>query len=370
MLLEPYVSPALQLKNRVVMAPLTRSRAVEHNTPNALMAEYYGQRAGAGLIVTEGTSPSPNGLGYPRIPGMYNAPQVDGWWLVTDAVHRSNAKIFLQLMHTGRVGHIANLPPGAEVIGPTDVQLPGEMYTDSEGMQPHTPPRTMAIRDIAHATSEYVNAAQLAIAAGFDGVELHAANGYLLEQFLNANVNTRTDEYGGDADRRNRFTLEVARAVVSAIGSARVGIRVSPYGAFNATGAFDGVDVQYLSLARQLGAMKLAYLHLVDHSSMGAPEVPAAFKSELRRAFSGTFIASGGYTQESAEQALTTGAGDLVAFGRAWLANPDLIERMRAGWPLNAPDPSTFYTAGAKGYIDYPRATPRAEQRESSAFAA
>jgi N-ethylmaleimide reductase len=357
MLFEPYGGPALQLKNRVVMAPLTRSRAVDNNTPNALMAEYYGQRAGAGLIVTEGTSPSPNGLGYARIPGLFNADHVAGWKLTTTAVHRAGAKIFVQLMHTGRVGHTANLPAGAEVVGPTDATLPGEMYTDTQGMQPHTRPRAMTADDIAHAAQEYVRAAQLAIEAGFDGVELHAANGYLLEQFLNANVNTRTDDYGGNAEKRNRFALEVARAVAAAIGAERVGIRVSPFGTFNATGAFDGVREQYLALARALGELKLAYLHLVDHSAMGAPEVPAAFKAELKAAFGRTFIGSGGFSRETAERALAEGHADLVAFGRAWLANPDLIERMCADVPLNAPDPSTFYTPGAKGYTDYPRAT-------------
>jgi N-ethylmaleimide reductase len=226
----------------------------------------------------------------------------------------------------------------------------------------------MTAVDIARARDEYVNAAQLAIAAGFDGVELHAANGYLLEQFLNANVNTRKDDYGGNAERRNRFVLEVASNVAAAIGAARVGIRVSPYGAFNATGAFDGIDAQYLSLAHQLATLQLAYLHLVDHSSMGAPEVPAAFKAALRTAFGGTFIASGGYGQESAERALALGEGSLVAFGRAWLANPDLIERMQAGLPLNPPDPSTFYTPGAKGYTDYPRAIPRTQRVDEPAL--
>ncbi|MCU0938350.1 MAG: alkene reductase [Burkholderiaceae bacterium] len=363
MLFEPFASPALKLKNRVVMAPLTRSRAVEANTPNDLMAEYYGQRAGAGLIVTEGTSPSPNGLGYARIPGLFNAAHVTGWRKVTDAVHASGARIFVQLMHTGRVSHVANLPAGAEVVGPVATALEGPMYTDAHGMQPHSTPRAMTEADIAHAVNEYVNAARLALEAGFDGVELHAANGYLLEQFLNANVNTRSDAYGGSAEKRNRFVLEVARATVAAVGAERVGIRVSPYGAFNNTGAFEGVDEQYLALARGLGALKLAYLHLVDHSSMGAPEVPATFKASLRSAFGGTFIASGGFDRASAEQALKEGRGDLVAFGRAWLANPDLIERMKAGIKLNDPDPSTFYTPGAKGYTDYPRAAGAAQAK-------
>jgi N-ethylmaleimide reductase len=356
MLFQAFSSPTLNLKNRVVMAPLTRSRAVERNTPNALMAEYYAQRAGAGLIITEGTSPSPNGLGYARIPGLFNAEQVIGWRRVTDVVHAQGAKIFVQLMHTGRVAHVANLPAGAKVVGPTAVPLAGEMYTDAQGMQPHSLPQAMTVEDIRQATDEFVRAAKLAVEAGFDGVELHAANGYLLEQFLNANVNTRSDGYGGSADKRNRFVIEVARAVSTAIGAARVGIRVSPYGVFNGTGAFDGVEPQFLALARDLGALKLAYLHLVDHSSLGAPAVPAEFKAQLRAAFGGTFVASGGLNRDSAEKVLKEGRGDLVAFGRAWLANPDLMERMRSGLPLTAPDPATFYTPGAKGYTDYPRA--------------
>jgi N-ethylmaleimide reductase len=338
------------------MAPLTRSRAVEKNTPNELMAQYYAQRAGAGLIITEGTSPSPDGLGYPRIPGLFNAEQVAGWRRVTEAVHAQGAKIFVQLMHTGRVTHVANLPPGAKVVGPLASALAGEMFTDAQGLQPHSTPQPMSTQDIQQANDEYVHAARLAVEAGFDGVELHAANGYLLEQFLNANVNTRDDAYGGSAEKRNRFVLEVARATVAAIGAGRVGIRLSPFGVFNGTGAFDGVEDQYLALARELGGLKLAYLHLVDHSSLGAPEVPAAFKADLRSAFGGTFIASGGLDRESADRVLREGRADLVAFGRAWLANPDLIERMKAGLTLNAPDPSTFYTPGSKGYTDYPRA--------------
>jgi N-ethylmaleimide reductase len=357
MLLQPFTSPSLRLRNRVVMAPLTRSRAVDANTPNALMVEYYAQRAGAGLIITEGTSPSPNGLGYARIPGLFNAAQVAGWRQVTDAVHTQGGRIFVQLMHTGRVTHVANLPAGARVVGPTEAVLEGQMYTDAQGMQPHSPPQAMTAADIEQAVGEYVNAAKLAIEAGFDGIELHAANGYLLEQFLNANVNTRTDAWGGSAQMRNRFTLDVARATAAAIGAGRVGIRVSPYGVFNGTGAFEGVEEQFIALARELGSLKLAYLHLVDHSSMGAPTVPTDFKARLKAEFGGTFIASGGFSDRSgAEQAIKEGRGDLVAFGRAWLANPDFIERLNAGIPLNEPDASTFYTPGAKGYTDYPRA--------------
>ena len=354
MLFDAYKFGSIHLSNRIVMAPLTRSRAVDRNIPNALMAEYYGQRATAGLIITEGTSTSSNGLGYARIPGLFNADQTAGWKVVTDAVHAKGGKIFIQFMHTGRVSHQANLPSGARVIGPSPEVCPGEMWTDGAGMQAHTAPHPMTAADIAEAVGEYAHAAKLAIEAGFDGVELHAANGYLIEQFLNAVVNKRTDNYGGSAGNRNRFALEVVNAIIAAIGAERVGIRVSPFGTFNGTGAFDGVEAQYLSLAETLGKLGLAYLHLVDHSSMGAPVVPAAFKADLQQAFGRTFIASGGYDGKSAEAALQAKHGDLVAFGRHLLANPDLVARLKAGAALNEPDASTFYTPGPKGYTDYP----------------
>lgn len=357
MLFEPFDNGRLHLQNRVVMAPLTRCRAVEANTPNSLMAEYYGQRAAAGLLITEGTSPSPDGLGYARIPGLFNAAQRDGWRVVTDAAHAGGAKIFIQLMHCGRVSAAANLPAGARVVGPVAEVCPGEMYTDTAGMQPHAVPHALTEDEIPALVAEYVTAAQLAIEAGFDGIELHAANGYLLEQFLNANVNTRTDGYGGSAAARNRLVLEVARACVAAIGADRVGIRVSPYGVFNSTGAFDGVEEQYVALARELAEIGLVYLHLVDHSAMGAPEVPASFKAALRSAFTGAFIASGGFAAASAEAALQEGRADLVAFGRPFISNPDLVARMKGGLSLAEPDANTFYTPGAAGYTDYPVAT-------------
>jgi N-ethylmaleimide reductase len=354
MLFDPIKIRNLQLSNRAVMSPMTRSRAVDANTPNALMAEYYGQRASAGLIVTEGTSPSPNGLGYARIPGLFDKQQAAGWKLVTDAVHARGGKIVVQLMHTGRVSHIANMPAGAEVLGPAAEALPGEMYTDSHGMQPHTAPRAMTEADIAHAVQEFAHSARLAIEAGFDGIELHAANGYLIEQFLNPNVNTRTDGYGGSIAGRNRFALEVARATAAAIGADKVGIRLSPHGVFNATGPFPDGDAQYLALVTELSTLGLLYLHVLDHSAMGAPAVPAAIKTTLRRAFGGPFIAAGGFDAASAEQVLASGQADLVAFGRPFLANPDLVARMQAAAPLNALDMATFYTPGAKGYTDYP----------------
>jgi len=342
------------LANRVVMSPLTRSRAVDHNTPNALMATYYAQRATAGLIITEGTSPSPNGLGYARIPGLFNDAQVQGWKLVTDAVHAKGGKIVVQLMHTGRVAHQDNLPAGAEVLSASADVCPGEMWTDTQGNQPHTPPRAMKEADIQAVIGEYATAARLAIEAGFDGIELHAANGYFLEQFLNANINRRTDGYGGTAEGRNRLVLEVARAAAKAIGAERVGIRLSPHGVVNSAGAFDGVDEQYLALVKSLSALGLMYVHVLDHSAMGTPPVPAQLKADLRAAFDGPFILAGGLDKAGAQQALTEGRADLTAFGRAFIANPDLVERLRKDAPLNAPSPATFYTPGAEGYTDYP----------------
>ena len=355
MLFDPIKIRNLSLANRAVMSPMTRSRAVERNTPNALMAEYYGQRAGAGLIITEGTSPSPNGLGYPRIPGLFNAEQVAGWKLVTDAVHARGGKIVVQLMHTGRVTHVDNLPAGAEIVGPTGTTCPGEMYTDrSGGMQPHSTPRAMREADIAHAVGEFAQSARLALEAGFDGIELHAANGYLIEQFLNPHVNTRTDAYGGTPEGRNRFALEVARATAAAIGADKVGIRLSPCGVFNGTGPFADVDAQYKALVQALSGLGLLYVHVLDHSAMGAPAVPAEIKATLRQAFDGPFIAAGGFDRASAEQVLASGQADLVAFGRPFLANPDLVARMKGDKPTNEIDMSTFYTPGAKGYTDYP----------------
>jgi N-ethylmaleimide reductase len=354
MLFDTFSHRSLHLANRTVMAPLTRSRATPGNLSNALMATYYGQRATAGLIITEGTSPSPNGLGYPRIPGLFDTAQVQAWKASTQAVHAQGGKIFLQLMHCGRVAHTANLPAGAEVLGPSAAACPGEMYTDSQGLQPHSPPRVMTESDIARAVAEYVKAAELALEAGFDGVEVHGANGYLIEQFLNPLVNLRTDAYGGSMQGRNRLALEIARATVDAIGSDRVGMRLSPYGVFNGTGEFPEVQAQTLALAKALSALGLLYLHLVDHSAMGAPPLPADFKLKLRAGFDGLFILSGGFDHASAEKALAEKRGDLIAFGRPFLANPDLVARMRKDAPLNTPDPATFYVPGAKGYTDYP----------------
>jgi N-ethylmaleimide reductase len=354
MLFQPLAMPSLQLANRIVMAPKTRSRAADANTPNALMAEYYGQRGTAGLIITEGTSPSPNGLRYARIPGLFNEAHVSGWKPVVDAVHAKGGKLFVQLMHTGRVSHVANLPTGAQVLAPMADVCPGEMYTDSRGMQPHSAPRSMSTADIDRTVAEFAMSAQLAVEAGFDGIELHAANGYLIEQFLNANVNRRTDSYGAGIEGRNRFAIEVARATAKAIGAHRVGIRLSPCGVFNSTGPFADVDTQYLALAQQLSELGLLYMHVLDHSAMGAPAVPAELKSRLRAAFHGLFILAGGFDRAGAERALQAGEADLIAFARPFIANPDLVARMRTDAALTVPDAATFYTPGPKGYTDYP----------------
>ena len=343
----------LTLQNRLVMAPLTRSRATG-NIPNALIAEYYAQRASLGLIIAEGTSPSPNGLGYPRIPGVFSDAQVAGWKLVTDAVHAKGAKMFLQIMHCGRIVHTLNLPAGARVLAPSAVAAPGEMYTDAEGMKPHPVPQAMTEADIKAAIAEYAAAAKNAVAAGFDGVELHAANGYLLEQFIRPNTNQRTDAYGGSIENRARFVLEVVDAAIAAIGKDKVGIRLSPYGVFNDMPVYDGMDADYTYLAQQLDARGLVYVHLVDHSPMGAPPVPDAIKAMFRKTFKRTLILSGGYDAARAESDLAAGKCDLIAVGRPILANPDLLARWKAGAALNAPDMDTFYTPGAKGYTDYP----------------
>ena len=343
----------LSLQNRLVMCPLTRSRATG-NVPNDLMVQYYAQRASAGLIISEGTTPSPNGLGYPRIPGIFSAEQVAGWKKITDAVHAGGAKMFIQFMHTGRVGHPLNLPAGAKVVAPSAVAAKGEMFTDAEGLKPHPIPHAMTAADIKSTIAEFVQAAKNAMAAGFDGVELHGANGYLLEQFIRPNSNTRTDNYGGSIENRARFALEVVAATIAAIGKDKVGIRLSPFGVFNDMPLYPEMEADYTYLAQKLNAAGLLYIHLVDHSSMGAPKVPDSMKATFRSVFKGALILSGGYDAARAESDLAAGKCDLVAVGKPFLANPDLVARWKTHAAVNAPDMATFYTPGPKGYTDYP----------------
>jgi len=345
---------SVEVKNRIVMAPMTRCRAIG-NVPNDLMAKYYQQRSGAGLIITEGTSPSPNGLGYARIPGIFNNQQVEGWKKITNAVHEGGAKIFVQLMHTGRISHSSNLPEGAEILAPSAVKAAGQMWTDAAAMQDFPVPKAMTPEDLVTTKTEFVSAAKNAIEAGFDGVELHSANGYLLEQFLSPISNIRTDNYGGSIENRCRFVLEVATAVAQAIGKDKTAIRLSPYGVASDMPHYPEIDATYNYLSEQLNKLDIAYIHVVDHSAMGAPEVPVELKKLIRSNFKNTIIVSGGYEKERAETDIQSGLGDLVAFGRPFINNPDLVERMRNNWPLSATlQMDLFYSADERGYTDYP----------------
>lgn len=351
---ESYKLGGAELSSRIVMAPMTRSRAIG-NLPNDLMAEYYAQRSGAGLIVTEGTSPSKDGLGYARIPGIFSDEQVEGWKKVTDAVHDKGGKIFLQIMHTGRIGHKNNLPESGRVMAPSAIKAAGKMWTDSEGMLEHPVPEAFTMEDIERTKMEFVISSVNAIKAGFDGVELHGANGYLLEQFISPHSNQRTDEYGGSIENRCRFVIETARDVAEVIGKERTAIRVSPYGAFNDMPYYPEIEDTYSYLADEFNKLGLVYVHIVDHSSMGAPEVPYKIKQITRNKFKNTLILSGGYSKDTAEKELNGGIADLVAFGKPFINNPDLVERFRNDLPLSGNlDTSTFYTADEKGYTDYP----------------
>jgi N-ethylmaleimide reductase len=344
----------INLKNRIVMNPMTRCRAIG-NIPNDLMAEYYGQRSGAGLIITEGVAPSPNGLGYARIPGIFSAEQVAGWKKVTSAVHAKVSKMFVQLMHTGRVSHQLNMPEGAVVLAPSAVQAAGQMWTDGQGMLDHTIPKEMTSEEIKSTINEYIQASKNAIEAGFDGVELHGANGYLLEQFLSPHSNLRNDEYGGSIENRARFVLEVIDGVCSAIGKDKVGIRFSPYGVASDMQPYSEIDETYKYLAEEINKRDIAYIHIVDHSALGAPAVPIEIKQAIRERFKNTIILAGGFNLESAIQTLDSGLADLIGFGRPFINNPDLVHRFENNLPLATDlDFNTFYTADEKGYTDYP----------------
>jgi N-ethylmaleimide reductase len=344
---------SLELKNRIVMAPMTRNRSIG-NIPPDFAATYYGQRAGAGLIITEGTAPAAGGLGYARIPGLFSAAQVASWTRVTQAVHRQGGRIFIQLMHTGRIGHPANLPEGAELLGPMADPAAGEIFTDTQGMQPFGRPRAMTEADLRQTIAAYALAAGHALEAGFDGVELHGANGYLLEQFLSPGVNRREDGWGGSREARSRLLLETTEAVAEVIGKDRLGVRLSPHGVFNDIPPYPAIQEEYAWFADQLTRLGIAYLHLVDHASMGAPAVAETTKAAIRAAFPGPLILSGGYDRIRAEADLAAGRADFIAFGRPFIANPDLPERLRNDTALAVPDPASFYTAGEAGYDDYP----------------
>ena len=349
-LFEHYKLANLELKNRIVMAPMTRSRAVTNNTPNELIAQYYAQRSGAGLIVAEGSSPSPNGLGYQRIPGVYNQDQAQGWKLVAEAIHKGGSKLFIQFMHTGRIGHPANLPVGAELIAPSAIKAAGQIFTDKEGMKEYIVPRAMSAEEVQKVKFEFVESAKNVIKAGADGVELHGANGYLLEQFLNPNTNQRTDNYGGSIENRTRFIIELAREMAEKIGKDKVGIRVSPYGVNGDMAVYSEIDATYEYLAVELNKIGIAYIHI------GAvPEEATPLKAKIRSLFKNTLILNGNYDKSSAESDIQAGKADLISFGRPFITNPDFVERLQNDLPLNNElKDKLLFSAGGEGYTDYP----------------
>ncbi len=328
------------------MAPMTRSRADAQGVPSPLAAEYYGSRADAGLIVSEGTAPSPMGLGYPRTPGIFTPAQIDAWRKVTEAVHARGGRVFLQIMHVGRIAHSANRTIPGPPVAPSAVRAAGEMWTDSQGMQPFDMPRALSLDEIPAVVAEYAQATRNALAAGFDGVELHSASGYLPNQFLSTGVNRRTDDYGGSIENRIRFAVEALGAMIAAAGSpGKVGIKVSPGMPFNDI-SFDDPLPTHLALAKAVAQLRPAYLHVM-RTGIGA-------EAALREVFPGTLLVGGGFKKEEANKVLAEGPADAIVFGSSYVANPDLVTRLERDAALNAPDPSTFFSSGPKGYTDYP----------------
>ncbi|TBA08198.1 alkene reductase [Rhizobium ruizarguesonis] len=348
-LLSPNQLGPYTLRNRTVMAPLTRSRAGDGDTPTSLAVDYYRQRATAGLIITEGSQISPQGKGYPRTPGIFSDAQVAGWEKVTRAVHSEGGRIFLQLWHVGRLSHSTMQQNGGLPVSSSAIAPEGEIYT-ATGLQPYETPRALDLKEIPGIVDDFRRAAENAKRAGFDGVELHGANGYLIDQFLRDGANHRTDAYGGSAENRVRFLKEIVEAVIPVFGADRIGVRLSP-----ALPVFSVSDsdpaVTFRHAAETLSRYGLGYLHVVQLGD------PAFDYTAIKRAFGGVYIANGGFDADTAEAAVTSGAADLVAFGTKFLANPDLIERFRTGAPLNQPEPATFYQGEDRGYTDYPTLT-------------
>jgi len=345
-LLSPVLLGELELANRVVMAPMTRSRASQGDVANALIAQYYRQRATAGLIISEASQVSPQGKGYPRTHGCFSADQVAGWRLVTDAVHAEGSKIVLQLWHVGRLSHSSIQPGGSLPVAPSAVRCEGQIYTET-GLQDFETPRALEAEEIPGIVDDFRRAAENGLAAGFDGVEIHAANGYLIDQFLRDGTNLREDRYGGSLENRFRFLDEITDAVVSAAGAGRVGVRLSPvFSTYSMADSDPQVSFGYF--ADRLGAKGLAYLHAIE---LGAPGFDFA---AFRKRFVGPFIGNGGYSAATADAAIASGHADAVSFGSPYVANPDLVARFASGAALAAPDPATFYQGEAAGYIDYP----------------
>lgn len=352
-LLDPFTLGRIELANRVVMAPMTRNRADDAGVLPASAATYYAQRAGAGLIITEGTQPSARGKGYPGTPGLHDDAQQESWARVADAVHRAGGRIFVQQMHTGRIGHRSHLPEGHEVMAPSAVRADLEVETAARTLEPAPMPLEMSVDDIAQVVDDFASSAVRAVEAGLDGVELHGANGYLLHQFLSPHTNQRTDDYGGTPERRARFVVEVVRAIADRIGADRIGVRISPGGQFNDM-ADKGNEDTYLALAEELAGDRIGYLHTLRRRS-------SPLHSSLRKIWPTGFMINTGYmaTSEKDDVAplVEDGDADLVSVGRLFISNPDLVERWRVDHERAPWDEDTFYTPGDRGYTDYPDMT-------------
>lgn len=355
LLFAPIRIGALDLPNRIVMAPLTRSRASSDGCPSDLHATYYEQRAGAGLLVTEATQISAEGQGYSRTPGIFTEGQIEAWRPVVGRVREAGGRIVMQLWHVGRIAHPSNRTIDARPVAPSPVAARGTIFT-ADGLEPFPVPRALGAEEIARVCADYARAARNAMRAGFDGVEIHAANGYLIDQFLHDGSNHRADRYGGSIENRVRLLIEAAGAAGAEAGFTRVGVRLSPFGVFNDVSDSDPAAL-FDHAIRRLDRLGLAYLHVINGEVAGdrtAHRDGVDAVAFARGRFGGPLIAAGGYDRASGEAALGSGAADLIAFGRAFISNPDLPKRMRDGAPLAAPDRKTFYSGGPRGYIDYP----------------
>ncbi|SDB31040.1 alkene reductase [Belnapia rosea] len=357
-LFQPLRLGALDLPNRIVMAPLTRSRAGSAGIQGAMNAAYYAQRATAGLIIAEATQITQQAQGYAFTPGIANAAQVAGWRQVTDAVHAAGGRIVLQLWHVGRISHPSLQPGGALPVAPSAIRPEGQAFTEA-GFQPFVTPRALETDEIPDIVEDYRRAARNAQEAGFDGVEIHGANGYLIDQFLRDGTNQRTDRYGGSIENRTRFLLEVTEAVTSVWGGERVGLRLSPVSPANDI-RDSNPQALFDHAVAALAPFNLAYLHVVEGATGGSRDAQGFDFAALRQAFRGPYMANNGYDLPLAQAALREGRADAIAFGRPFIANPDLVERLRTGAPLNAPDQKTFYGGDEHGYTDYPALTQKA----------
>ena len=349
-LFTPVKLGAVPLPNRIVMAPLTRSRADSRGVPAPFAAIYYAQRASAGLLITEATQVSFSGMGYARTPGLHTDAQIARWKEIVDRVHAKGGRIAVQLWHVGRIAHQANRGAAAETVAPSAIAAPGKIYVDGTGMLDHDAPRALETGEIASIAADFAASAERAIAIGFDAIEVHSANGYLLHQFLSSNVNRRTDRYGGSIENRVRMPLEVLEAILAKVPAAKVGVRVSPGHTFNGIEEAD-MDALYAHYLARLNDYGLAYLHVMRPFANKIETDPVTM---ARGVFKGPMIACGGYTGETGAALIASGGADAVAFGQAYIANPDLVKRLKDNAPLNSPDQATFYTPGETGYTDYP----------------